>query len=135
MCHNLTILSRDDAAHTIAQCEHGTIHIFWVCAAIFLHPDDLLPLLALLQCWRPNHDLTESDGFTIARQKDGQLQLWCNQAGLRVSEAELYGLAQLLWRAAGRLNLLTGERLPPTHQGFGMYRRLTSVPERSECRN
>jgi hypothetical protein len=135
MCHKLTILARDDAAHTIAQCEHGTIHVFWVRTVIFLHPADLLPLLALLQCWQPGHDAIESDGFSVVRQPNGQLQLWCNEAGLRMHETELYGLVRLLWQVARRLDLLADDVSSRAQRGLTMYRRLTSVPERPECRN
>ncbi|MGB9752273.1 hypothetical protein [Roseiflexus castenholzii] len=135
MCNKLTVLARDDASHTIAQCEQGTIHIFWVRAAIFLHPDDLLPLLALLQCWQPGHEATESDGFIIVRQANGLFQLWCNDAELRMSETELYGLAHLLWQVARRLDLLADDVSSRAQRGLTMYRRLTSVPERPECRN
>lgn len=134
MCQNLTILASDDAAHTIAQCEHGTIHVFWVRAVLFLHPDDLLPLLALVQRWQPSYDVTKSDGFTILRQANGRLQFWYHEVGLCISETELYGLAQLLWQAAGNLNLLTGETSQP-RQGLAWYRQLTSVTARPECRN
>jgi hypothetical protein len=135
MCQQLTILARDDAAHSIAQCEHGTVHVFWVRAALFLHPDDLLPLLALLQCWQPAHEVTQSDGFTIVRQVSGQLQLWCDEIGLLMSEADLYSLAQLLWRAADRLNLLAGSRQAPAPNTLAAYRRLTSVPRRANSQN
>lgn len=135
MCRQLTILARDSDAHVIAQCEHGTIHLFWVRANIFLHPDDLLPLLSLIQCWQPGRETAWSEEFAIIRQANGQIQLWCGEAGLRLSEADLYALAHLLWQAAGRLNLASGDSPPSDRHPLAMCRTIVRVLERPESRN
>ncbi|OAN36335.1 hypothetical protein A6A03_06185 [Chloroflexus islandicus] len=135
MCRKLTILARDSAMRMIAQCEHGTIHLYWTRAALFLHPADLAPLLALIQCWQPAFDEAHSEGFLITRRPDGSLQFWHHEIGLRLSEGELYDLAALLWHAAGRLKLLASSpSLPPRHS-LEPSRPLTCVPLRPEWRN
>ena len=130
MCRKLTILARDDTGHAVAQCEHGTIHLFWVRAAIFLHPDDLLTLLALLPRWQPGHAVLEADGFKMVRQETGLIQLWCDDAGLQMSVAEAYGLARLIVQAVGRLDLLSDDGSPLANPGHGMYRPLTGASVR-----
>jgi hypothetical protein len=40
MCQNRTVLALESAGRYIAQCEHGTIHIFWDNLTIRLRSDD-----------------------------------------------------------------------------------------------
>ncbi|MCX7858525.1 MAG: hypothetical protein N2385_00410 [Chloroflexus sp.] len=135
MCRKLTILARDSSMRMIAQCEHGTIQLYWSRAALFFHPAELLPLLALIQCWKPGFDEARSEGFAITRRPDGSLQLWNQEVGLRLSEGELYDLAALLWHAAGRLQLLTPHPPPAPTRLLEPSRPLTFVPMRPEWRN
>jgi hypothetical protein len=134
MCQRLTVLAHDGAHHRIAQCEHGTIHLFWVRASLFLHPADLVPLLALLQHWQPDRAVTSHD-FSILPTSNRQFQLWCSCAGLLLSEAELYQLRTLVSRAVERLGLSMSP-LRQTPAGWpAEYQVLTSVQERADGRN
>ncbi len=135
MCQHIIILAADDAAHRIAQCEHGTIHLFWVRVNIFLIPEDLLNLLALLQSWKPNQPYAESEGFAVRRMAGGYVQLWCACAGLLLFEHELMQLRDLLWRAAGKLQLLNTAPRRPTRHWLDEYLVMTEVAERNEARN
>jgi hypothetical protein len=100
-----------------------------------LTPDDLLTLLALLQSWQPQQPFAESDGFMLRRMTSGHLQLWCACAGLLLEEPELIMLRELLWQAAGQLNLLGPQRRRPARCWTDEYQVLTAVHERSEARN
>jgi hypothetical protein len=135
MCQQITILACDGAGHRIAQCEHGTIHLFWVRVNIFLVPDDLLTLLALLQSWQPGHCFAESDGFMLRRMTSGHLQLWCACGGLLLDDADLCRLRDLLWYAVQQLNLLGPQRRRPACRWTDEYQALTVASRGSEAWN
>jgi len=135
MCRKLTILARDSANRIIAQCEHGTIHLYWARAALFLHPAELLPLLALIQCWKPDFEEAQSEPFCIVRRLDGSLQLWYREIGVHLSQSDLYDLAALLWHAAARLKLFGPEPLTPLSHTLESSRPVTCVLPRPEWRN
>jgi hypothetical protein len=128
MCQRLTILACDNAGHRIAQCEHGTIHIFWVRANIFLTPDDLLNLLALLQCWQPQQPFAESAGFMLRRVTSGHVQLWCACVGLLLDDAELNLLHQMAWHAGSQLNLLGATERRRPRRWSDEYQQLVAAP-------
>lgn len=135
MCRKLTILARDSATRIVAQCEHGTIHLYWTRAALFLHPAELMPLIALIQCWKPEFDEARSEPFLIIRQSDGSLQLWYHEIGVHLSQSDLYDLAALLWHAAARLKLLSPDSSPPPRHPLEPSRPVTCVLPRPEWRN
>lgn len=135
MCQQLTILACDNAGHRIAQCEHGTIHLFWVRANIFLAPDDLLNLLALLQCWQLQQPFAESAGFMLRRMTSGHVQLWCACVGLLFDDNELDLLRSMLWHAVGQLNLIGSSAQRRGSCWTEEYEVVTVVPQRIEARN
>jgi hypothetical protein len=128
MCQQLTILACDNAGHHIGRCEHGTIHIFWVRTNIFLTLDDLLNLLALLQCWQPQQPFAERSGFMLRRMASGHLQLWCACVGLLLDDAELNLLHQMVWHAVGQLKLIDSSQRQRPQRWSDEYQVLTAAP-------
>ena len=135
MCQRLTTLAHDESGHRIAQCEHGTIHLLWVRARRFLHPDMLLPLLALIQRWRPGQATASSHGFVLCRLPDGCVQLWYDCVGLLLREAELSALRDLLWQATEGVDLLERRPRQAFRRWSDEYRPLTVHPEDVEPHN
>jgi hypothetical protein len=135
MCQRLITLAYDEAGHHIAQCEHGTIHLLWVRASLFLHADMLLPLLSLLQCWHPRQAEAASQGFVLRRMDNGHTQLWYGCVGLLLRDVDVTTLCSLLWEAVQNLNLLDASPSRSYCRWTDEYRTLTVHPDDLETHN
>jgi hypothetical protein len=129
MCQQFVVMAHDAEGHVIGQCEHGTIHLIWTRASLYLHPAELIVLLDLLYSFQPRQVKAERGSFSLIRLREGWVQLSCDCAGLLLHEIELYSLIRLLSKASEQLNL---KALPMPNRARRLrdeYRIVTAVPQ------
>ncbi len=103
MCHELTILARQDTARTIARCRHGTIHLNWDRATLRLQPAELVRIAQFLNAaieWvgdEPaccgNHD------HCLVYDEHGYFHLWLLGLGLYLNALSFSLLLDMLAKA------------------------------------
>lgn len=135
MCQRLVTLASDGAGHRIAQCEHGTIHLFWVRGSILLIPEDLLKLYMLLEAWQPEQAFLEHEGFILRRMASGDVQIWCACVGLLMNREELKLLYKMLWYALSQMNLMHSNQQPCQRHWSDEYQTLIATPTSVTARN
>lgn len=131
MCQQITILAQDQGGHVVAQCEHGTIHFFWVRMTMLLTPDELQALLALLEDWQRCQTDRANQRFSVSQIPDGRFQLWCEFAGLTLNHQELNLMRDLLWLANQRLSLAVNPPDSRMNYFTNEYRVISVVPARA----
>lgn len=129
MCQQFVVLAHDAEGHVIGQCEHGTIHLIWTRASLYLHPAELIVLLDLLYSFRPDQIKAERASFSLIRLREGWFQLSCDCAGLLLHEIELYSLIRLMSKASEQLNLKALPRPTCAQRLTEEYRIVTTVPQ------
>lgn len=136
MCYQFTILAQDASGRVICQCEHGTIHLFWTRASLYIHPAELPALLTLLRRFQPEHVQIDQESFSIIRLGEGWYQLCCDCVGLMLSEADLYSLIGLVGSVCEQLGLRDGPQSGRAQRIRHEYRTVTAVPQPGQsCRN
>lgn len=115
MCIQFTMLASYDAAHYIAQCEHGTLHLVWQSSTIRLHPRDLVPTIKTLQTITPDVPYSlYQNGLIVLTLPDQGVTLWLGNAGLGLSYEGFALLRELLCQAALSLPSFSGSSAQPS---------------------
>lgn len=113
MCMVLTVLAHANECRTIAQCEHGTLHVTWDIATVRLRPNDFLALTRFLERHAANDEASANEGWCVV-ERDARYtrRMWIGQVGLMVSADDFAILVALLGQAAEMLTMATPAPAP-----------------------
>jgi len=101
MCEKLTILTEHTAFCTIAQCEHGTVHIHWQHLTIHLCEADFLALTRVV-----------ADAYAESPQCPSKMRLGIGDITLEIAKEDCQPMIKLMRRAAAQLTPVVPS-LPP----------------------
>ena len=92
MCEKLTILTEHTTFGTIAQCEHGTVHIHWKHLTIHLCEADFLTLTRVV-----------ADAYAESPQGPSKMRLGIGDITLEIAKEDCQPMIKLMRQAAAQL--------------------------------
>jgi hypothetical protein len=128
MCQSFVILAERGTTRSLAQCEHGTVHLTWDATTLRMRREVLLRLSDLLAQWveQPDQSLTWAKVVQLFVTPEGGCCLWIGHHGIALSHTAALSFVELVREAATMLN--TARMAPASPLSVGYCRMLVTEP-------
>ena len=96
MCQILRPLAHLDEMHYVAQCEHGTVTLFWYATGWYFDSLEYERFAGFLETAAQSELESVREGSLVLVRHDGRIRVWYGEAGLNLNQTDFERFCRLI---------------------------------------